>query len=193
MFLHFTIHLVLKKFRKRVPHFDHVNRLSHRDKLYYTSYYQGLIHAVYGTVHATYGFLYADGQQGTTWFHCYFYKLHMFDIQKYLSMISVGYVIQDFIFCIWTTDKFDGLTVQLYVHHLIILFGNGIAVWIGGFVGSLSQITFIVELPNILVNFYFILGHHKLEGSLLYTLNGVLMAILYFIFRPCFYYYMICM
>jgi hypothetical protein len=47
-----------------------------------------------------YCFIYADGVAGTTWFHCNFYKLNMFDVQKYCHMISIGYLIYDLIFCL---------------------------------------------------------------------------------------------
>lgn len=62
-----------------MPSNEHVLALKARDQWYYTSYWHGSLHAVFSVIAATYGFLYADGQYGTTWFHCNYYKLHMFD------------------------------------------------------------------------------------------------------------------
>ena len=102
MVLHRLLQFFLRNFKKQFPSNEHVLALSKRDQWYYTSYVHSSVHAIFGVMAATYGFIYADGQPGTTWFHCNYYKLHMFDAQKYLSMISMGFFVQDFIFCIQT-------------------------------------------------------------------------------------------
>ena len=91
---------VLEKTQRIMPSNKKVLALSKSEQWYYASYFHGTIHAIFGVIGAIYGFLYADGQFGTTWFHCNYYKLHMFDCQKYLSVISLGYFTQDFVFCL---------------------------------------------------------------------------------------------
>lgn len=98
--LHHVLHITLRVLKFCMPTNETVLTMSARDRWYYTSYFHGTIHAFFGIFAAFYGFVYADGQFGTTWFHCNFYKLQMFDVQKYLSMISIGWFLQDFIFCI---------------------------------------------------------------------------------------------
>lgn len=87
-------------FRKRFGWIEPFHKLNEREKRYYTSYWHGSLHAVISTMLSLYCFIYADGVAGTTWFHCNFYKLNMFDVQKYCHMISIGYLIYDLIFCL---------------------------------------------------------------------------------------------
>ena len=63
------------------------------------SYVYGLIHAVISGLLAIYCFVFADGVPNTTWFHCNFYKLHMFDIQYYALTVTVGFLLFDLILC----------------------------------------------------------------------------------------------
>lgn len=63
------------------------------EKYYHVSNLNGSIHAWLSGIGAIYCLVYADGQAHTTWFICNFYKLHMFDVQKYLVCISLGFII----------------------------------------------------------------------------------------------------
>lgn len=42
-----------------------------------------IMHAFYSLTLALFCLVYADGKPGTTWLHDNFYKLQMFDVQKY--------------------------------------------------------------------------------------------------------------
>mmetsp|Transcript_2791 Transcript_2791/g.4775 ORF Transcript_2791/g.4775 Transcript_2791/m.4775 type:complete len:154 (+) Transcript_2791:24-485(+) len=55
-------------------------KMSTREQLFYTSYWHAIVHALVSGLGAVYCFFYADGTRDTTWFHCNFYKLHMFDV-----------------------------------------------------------------------------------------------------------------
>jgi hypothetical protein len=77
--------------------------------MYYTSYLHAISHALFSGMASLFCMIYADGVKDTTWFHCNFYKLHMFDIQLYLQTVSMGYLLQDLIFCLIATEKWDGL------------------------------------------------------------------------------------
>ena len=76
--------------------------MTEKEKMYYASYFHGSIHALFSAAGSAYCFVYADGQYNTSWFHCNFYKLHMFDVQKYFVCISIGYFVFDVIFCTYT-------------------------------------------------------------------------------------------
>jgi len=77
------------------------------------------------------------------------------------------------------------------MHHFLALGGIGLGLWVGGFFGSVSQLTFIVETTTLFVNFRFVLCLHKQEGTKLYAINGLLMTIAFFIFRVWYYYYIV--
>ena len=66
---------------------------SPKQKLYYASYVHGMLHGLIAFTGSVFCFLYADGEPETTWFHCNWFKLNMFDIQKHLNMVSAGYLI----------------------------------------------------------------------------------------------------
>ena len=79
----------------------------------------------------------------------------------------------------------------MYMHHIFVIFGNVLAVWLGGFFGTCSQVSFIVEASTPFVSLRAILAGLKLESSILYIVNGIMMTFAFFIFRVCFYYYMV--
>ena len=95
----------MKSNRKRgsqINYTEYFHILAPKQKMLYTS---NLHHMIFGMVAfwgAVYCFLYADGVTDTTWFHCNFYKINMFDSQKYMNMVAVGYFIFDFLFCVYT-------------------------------------------------------------------------------------------
>ena len=114
----------------------------------------------------------------------------MFDIQKYLHIFSIGYIVYDFIFCILVAEN-DGLMFQTYLHHVLVIVGNLGGTYVGGPLGMLSQLTWLTEGSTPFVNFRQILAWHKQEKETIYTINGLLMTFSFFIFRACFYSYMI--
>jgi hypothetical protein len=85
-------------------------KMTENEKMFYASYYHGILHAIVSSILSLYCFAFADGQPQTTWFHCNFYKLHMFDIQIYSNCLSVAYLIWDAILCSFIA-KNDGIMV----------------------------------------------------------------------------------
>lgn len=170
---------------------EFVINMSNNERWKYSSLYHGTIHSFFAVLAAIFGFIYADGQYGTTWFHCNYYKLNMFDSQKYLLMISMGYMLQNFVMCLRTSTSLDTPTLQLFLHHLLCISGTLLALYLGGFFGSCSQVTFIVEASTVFVNLRQILAMHRLDDGLLYKLNSLVMTVAFFVFRVCFFYYMV--
>ena len=81
--LHYLLVVPFMTFnRKKGSHINYTEYfhiLSPKQKMLYTS---NIHHVLFGFVAftgAVYGFLYADGVTDTTWFHCNFYKINMFD------------------------------------------------------------------------------------------------------------------
>ena len=55
-------------------------QLSEKKKKFHASYIHGILHAIVSASLSLYCLVYADGQPNTTWIHCNFYKLNMFDL-----------------------------------------------------------------------------------------------------------------
>ena len=88
-----------KKSYKFPAHYLKKNR---NDRMYYVTVWNANLHSTLSTLGSLYCFIYADGVSNTTWFHCNFFKLTMFPLQKYLCCFSVGYLLQDIVVClIW--------------------------------------------------------------------------------------------
>ena len=73
--------------------------MKENDKMFYLTFWNANLHASLSAIGSIYCFIYADGEVGTTWFHCNYYKLTMFPIQKFLCCFSIGYFIQDIVIC----------------------------------------------------------------------------------------------
>ena len=103
----------------------------------YTGHHHGMIHAFISCAGAVYGFIYADGVEGTTWFHCNWYKLNMFDVQKYLNMVTAGYYAFEILFLLLVSERRKNWKTLLF-HHVNSLTGNLLGVYLDGFLGSVS-------------------------------------------------------
>jgi len=80
------------------------------EQMYYTSFIVAIIHAFFAVFGAVFCFLYADGEKNTTWLHDNYFKMHMFDIQKYLHVFSAGFMLLDTIFCFIAANQSTSLT-----------------------------------------------------------------------------------
>lgn len=68
-------------------------KMSPRQMMYYSSYILGIIHSSIAFCGAVYCFFYADGEPKTNWFLCNYYKMNMFDIQKFLNVFTIGFLL----------------------------------------------------------------------------------------------------
>ena len=60
---------------------------------------------------------------------------HMFETQKYSLLLSIGYFVYDFAFCLFTAEA-GGLQMQTYAHHVFAIGGAVMTTWAGGLLGS---------------------------------------------------------
>jgi len=81
--------------------------------------------------------------------------------------------------------------IQTYFHHACGIFGALLGNYVGGFFGSISQLTWITELSTPFTNGRALLAYHKKQDSVVYLLNGLMMLVSFFVVRVCYYYYMI--
>lgn len=103
------------------------------------------MHAFYSLTLSLFCLVYADGKPGTTWLHDNFYKLQMFDVQKYAQLVSIGYLVNRICFNAATSVEKFGEVGADFLHLTMCVFG----VIVGGFFGSLSQLTWIISLSTI--------------------------------------------
>ena len=66
--------------RKSVPSAKYWHEMSSKDKWWYTSYVNALVHAFISMMGAFYCLVYADGKPGTTWFTDREYRHTMYPI-----------------------------------------------------------------------------------------------------------------
>lgn len=111
--------------------------MSKDDKYQFSGYIHGIIHAYLAMAGSLYCAFFADGQEGTDWFNCNYYRSTMFDIQKYFQMFSASWMLYDVGFCSLTTEN-SNLMMQMYAHHLIGLFGISVGLYMDSFFGSIS-------------------------------------------------------
>ena len=156
--IEYTVICFLMKTLKNIfPSTKYFVQMDLKEKKFYVSYFHGIFHALVSGLGAIYCFIYADGLPNTTWFHDHFYKMTMFDIQKYFSCLTAGYLVQDAIFCT-INAKMDALMIQTYLHHSLGIIGCAFACSTGGFLGSMSQLTCITELSTPFCNLRWILA-----------------------------------
>lgn len=80
---------------------------------------------------------------------------------------------------------------QTYFHHACACFGALGGIYVGGFFGSISQLSFVTELSTPFVNGRVILTWHDYGNSSLYLANGVMMAVSFYYCRIVYYFHMI--
>lgn len=156
----------------------------------YISYIHAIVHAAFSVAGAVYGALYADGNPGTTWFNDHKYANTLWDIQKYLNLVSIGYLIYDGIFCMVVFDT-DALMMQTYMHHVAGIMGNSFSILLDDGFGSIAQLTFITEFSTFFVNARFLLAQHKLSKTTIYLVNGIFMTLSFFVVRIVYYTYIL--
>jgi hypothetical protein len=79
----------------------------------------------------------------------------------------------------------------MHMHHIISLYGIFVAIYVSGFLGSISHLTWITEGSTSFVNLRHLMVKHNLKDSILYLVNGLLIAVSFAVFRIWFYHYMI--
>ena len=87
--------------------------------------------------------------------------------------------------------ELDALMIQTFLHHALCLLGNIGGLYIEGFFGSMSQLTWFTEGSTLFVNMRQIFAWHEITKSKLYLYNGLMMLFAFFVFRMTFYSYMV--
>jgi hypothetical protein len=77
------------------------------------------------------------------------------------------------------------------MHHIMGISGVLLGNYVGGFLGSLGQISWITEASTPFVNLRAIMSYHKLQKHPFYMVIALGMTLSFFVFRICYYYYMI--
>ena len=113
--------------KKRIPILRHYNELTDGQKMVYIGQVTSLFHSLFSIVTTFFGFFYADGERDTTWFHCNFYKLNMFDSQKFIVTAHAGYYIFDLLL-VAHNKKNDPNHRDMIIHRILAILQCGLAV-----------------------------------------------------------------
>ena len=80
---------------------------------------------------------------------------------------------------------------QNLLHHFLTITGSSVGIWLGGSIGTVSNITAFTEITTPFVNNrYFLSLHNKSDGKC-YLYNGLMMTFSFFIFRCVFMSYLV--
>jgi hypothetical protein len=79
----------------------------------------------------------------------------------------------------------------MHFHHATSIFGIFVGIYLGGMIGSVSHLTWLTEGSTPYVDLRQLMVYHKMEGSLIYNCNGLVMCLSFFVFRIIFYHIVI--
>lgn len=79
----------------------------------------------------------------------------------------------------------------MQLHHLNGFIAQVMGVYIGGFFGSITNLTMITELSTSFVSIRVVLAIHHLQDTVFYFWNGLALTFSFLFFRVFFYYYII--
>ena len=191
MMLHFFIGVAMSHFRTTNAHAYRYRRWADRDKLLYSSYFAAVAAAIFTTLGGVYGLLYADGAEGTTWFHSTPYQKSMFNGQKYLNAIRCGYIIYDImVLKLTSSGKADNMSKQIVIHHALCFVAYLSANALHDGAGSISQLLHVSALLPGLANVGKLLIQHKMERIGAFTVFGRLYEA-YFVLATMLYTYLL--
>ena len=108
----------------------------------------------------------------------------MFDVQKYAQLVSIGYLLNRICFNAATSiDKFQEVGAD-FIHLSMCVLG----VIVGGFFGSLSQLTWIISLSTIFTSIKSLIALSDYDKTLAYYLTVLIEIVSFFFARVIFFY-----
>ena len=112
---------------------------------------------------------------------------NMTDIQANWSVIYISVMIFDLsVQWIMVRDFTSSGAIQSYFHHAITIFGSFSGLYLGSFIGTISNGSLITEISTPFVNNRWFLAFHKKADGSLNIYNGLIMTLL-FCFARVFY------
>lgn len=78
-----------------LPILRNVQSMAGKDQMLFTLSVKQVVVSFLSALLSIYGIVYADGQSGTTWFHCNSYRMHFFGYQKYCNAFLLGMAVPD--------------------------------------------------------------------------------------------------
>ena len=117
--------------------------------------------------------------------------MHLFDSQKYLLTFSGGYFLFDMLLLIYNGSRNDPNHKEMLIHRLMSIGMISIAIFVGGFFGSVTQLTLVTEVVTPIIVMRSIMALHGWSDSILFFFNKMVLTAAFFVFRIMFYYYMV--
>ena len=115
--------------------------------------------------------------------------LHPLNFSAYFLMITIGYMIYDFIACILFLHENTTIMWQTYFHHIVGIIGFSCVVLAGGFVLTIGSASLFIEISNTFLSFNYYLKYHGHENHIIYKLNGIVFLLSFFCVRVIYFGY----
>ena len=131
---------------------------------------------------------------GNTFFRNAYCREHMNYEQIRLFAAFIGYMIYDLSLLMSLMDNYLQLgssEFEQFVHHLFCIYGSGVALICGRFLGVLMSASLLTEISTPNVNAWFLLSVHQMTSSKLYTYNAYSMFATFFFGRIVYQFYLI--
>ena len=112
---------------------------------------------------------------------------NMNDVQVNWNVVYISVMVFDLSFqWLVVRDFTSSSAIQSYFHHSITIFGSFSGLFLGSFVGTISNGSLITEISTPFVNNRWFLAFHKKAQESLAMINGIIMTLL-FLFARVFY------
>jgi hypothetical protein len=103
----------------------------------------------------------------------------------------MGYLTVDFFLCYFLIADTSAGMMQNYFHHAVGIGGTVVSLIVGRMILTLSNATCITEMSTPFVSLRALLYMHHKTDTTLYLINGLMMTVIFFIFRVCFQTYLV--
>eukprot|EP00347_Sterkiella_histriomuscorum_P009752 403340025 len=160
--------------------------LSHEKKADYVSRIVANIHAVISTTLA-FMIIFCTCDKGISFIVSDECLMHPSKFHSYVMVLSCGYLIYDTLVCFFLIKDKSGIMLQTYIHHILGLIGGFGSVFAGYCNTPISSSSLITEISTPFVNYRQIILTQKKADSPWYTINSLLFAGSFFVFRILFY------
>ena len=112
---------------------------------------------------------------------------------QYLSLsFSAGYILYDTCVCLFLIKGLSTPIVkETLLHHAFVIFGSIAAIYTGHMMTTIGAASYLTEISTPFVNYRAFMLTHESGTSSFFSVNNLIFAGLFFLFRVCFYPFLI--
>jgi len=114
--------------------------------------------------------------------------MHPHNFQYFSVAFSAGYILYDLFLCLFLIKGHSSpIMRETLIHHYFVLFGSIAAIYSGSMMTTLGAASYLTEISTPFVNYRSFMITHERGSGTFYTMNNMIFAMLFFVFRVCFY------